>query len=330
MKLLENIFQHYILLMFMLFVPIIIGLGIGYILPPSYQASANLWALERFQIIGSTGPESNLQTTPAGTQADALTEMLQSRTFDVAVGAGTNLKSTLKLSAQDLSNPQKLNDAYVADISKNVQVVAKGTNLYAVIYTNSNPRIAFQVLNAVINQFQVQGQQFSIVQGQNLLQEDESQLTQMQDAALAAATNESAYLTHHPGSTITNDPEYALLNGQRLQAQTTLQNMETTIANLKQDIARQNAGGGAFFKTLDPPVVPDSALSRSKVLITSGSIGFALGLITCILYILIIVRRDRALYSAFDLQKVTFYPVIMQIPQLPNSVKEFILIKFPR
>ena len=314
MKLLEAIFRRFTLLLVMLFVPIIIGLGIGYFFPPSYQASASLWALQRYEIIGATGAESDLTATPAQTQTDARLELLQSRTFDITIGNSTDLKSTFNPLPP---NTQKLDDAYVTDISKNVQVTAKGTN--------NNPRIAAQVLKAVIAQFQLQGEQFSVVEGQRLLQGDEAQLSTIQKDADTATATESSYASSHPTATITNDPQYALLDGQRLQAQSTLQNMETTIATLKQDIATQNTGGGAFFKTLDAPVQPDQALSRSKNLLTTGGIGAAIGLIACLLYILIIVRRDHALYTVLDLEKATSYPILMQIPQISKAGKELAL-----
>lgn len=324
-KLLEAIFRHYILLLIMLFLPIIIGIVVGYILPPTYQASTTLWALERFSVIGATGPESDLQSTPAVTQASALTELLQSRTFDISIGKSTDLKSTLKLSAQTLANPRLLGDAYVADISKNVQVTPNGTNLYQITYTNSDPRVAAQVLKALVTQFQSQGEQFSVIQGQYLLAQDQAQLTKIQADANNAVSNESTYLANHPGSTPTNDPQLALLDGERQQAQAVLQNMQTTIASLQQDIATQNAGGGAFFKTLDPPVQPDTAVSRSKTLLTTGGIGAAIALVVCILYILIVVRRDRGLYTALDVKRATSYPILMQTPHLTPKAKELVI-----
>src|SRR5262249_21273468 len=120
-KFLETFFRHWILLLLMLLVPAIIGVGVAFVLPSSYQASATLWALKRYEIISATGSESDLQATPADTQATALTELLQSRTFDIAVAKSTDLKSTLKVNQQDA---QALDDAYVANISKNVQAVA--------------------------------------------------------------------------------------------------------------------------------------------------------------------------------------------------------------
>jgi capsular polysaccharide biosynthesis protein len=269
-----------------------------------------------------TGAESDLQSTPADTQTNALTELLQTRSFDIAVGQATDLKSTFTLSSQ---TAQVLDDAYVGEISKNVQATSKGTNLYEITYTNKNPQVAAQVVKAVITQFQAQGQQFSVVEGERLLQADEAQVVKMQDAANLAAKNESTYLANHPGASTTSDPQAASLDGERQQALSTLQNMQTTIASLNQDIATQSAGNGVFFKILDAPLVPDSALSRSKNLITTGGIGSAVGLIVCILYIIIIVRRDRALYTVLDVEKATAFPILIQVPQLPKAARELVV-----
>jgi uncharacterized protein involved in exopolysaccharide biosynthesis len=324
MKLLEAVFRHFILLLLMLFVPIIIGVGIGYTLPPTYQVTATLWALQRYQVIdtGSTG--ASVPVTPADTQTAALTELLKSSAFDVAVGQSTDLKSTY--SAQALASTQALNDAYVADISKNVKVTSSGNNLYQITYVNTDPRIAAQVVQAIITQFQVQGQQYSVIPGQTysvvdaqrLLQADQSQLTKAQSDADTAARNENAYLASHSTATLV-DPQYAALDAQRVQAQSTVTNLQSTIATLNQQIAAGQST--SLFKTLDPPVPPRKG-SRSKILPVTIGIGAGVGLVVCILYILIIVRRDRAFYSVLDVQKATSYPILMQVPQLPNAAKE--------
>ena len=321
-KLLEAIFRSIPRLLIMLLVPTIIGLGVAYIFPRTYQASATLWALKRYEIISTTGTESNLQATPAQTQATALAELLQSRTFDIAVAKSTNLRSLLKLS---LDSPS-LDDAYGAEISKNVKVTARGTNLYEVTYTSSDGRIATQVVASVVKEFQLQGEGFSVLEGQRLLQADQNQLSQAQADANAAAQKESAYLGAHPNATVGNDPQYALLDSQRAQAQSTLQSIQSTIATLSQELAIQNTGGDTFFRTLDPPIVPQ-ATSRTKLLLTTGGVGAALGLVTCVIYILILVRRDRTFYDAIDVEKATSYPILVEVPLFPEATKELSLTK---
>jgi hypothetical protein len=319
-RVLETIFRHPMQLLLMLIFPVVISLGIAYVLPRSYQSSASLWALRRYEIIGATGPETDLQSTPADTQVAALSELLQSRDFSLAVAKSTDLASTLNLSSMS-SDPQLIDDALSQEVSKHVVVTSQGYNLYEISYTNRNPHVAYQVVVAVIHEFQLKGQDFSIVEGQRLLQGYQSQLTQTKSAADADARTESQYLASHPeltkqGANPMNDPQYALLDSKRLQSQSILQTIESNIATLNQEIATQSTGTDTFFKTLDNPLQPDLAVSRSKTLMVVGGIGAGIALLVCIVYILVLVRRDRALYTASDLQKVTGYPVIMQLPHI--------------
>jgi LPS O-antigen subunit length determinant protein (WzzB/FepE family) len=321
-KLLEAIFCHFIRLLLILFIPIMSGLGIGFLLPPSYQASATLWAVQRYPTTDMTGVDSNLQASPADTQVNALTELLQSRTFDSAVGTSTNLKSMLKLSSQDAASPPALDDAYLADISKNVRVISKGNNLYQISYTSGNPRIASQVAQAIITQFQAQIQQFITIKSQSLLQGNLSQLAKAEHDANTTANNESAYLAAHRDATL-RDLHYALLDALRVQAQSTLTNLQSTIATLNREAA--TAQSTDFFKILDSPVTPEVPL-HAKSLLAAGGAGAAIGLVVCIIYILILVRRDRALYTTLDAKKVTSYTILMQIPHLPKATSAFPIV----
>jgi hypothetical protein len=328
-RVLEAIFRHPMQLLLMLIFPIVVGLAIAYVLPRSYQSSASLWALRRYEIISATGPESDLQSTPADTQVAALSELLLSRDFTLAVAKSTNLQATLQLTATD---PQLVDDALSQNITKYVIVTSRGNNLYEITYTNQNPHVAYEVVAAVIKEFQLQGQGFSVVEGENLLQGYQTQLTQAKNAADSDAQTESQYLTSHPdltksGANPLNDPEYALLDAKRLQSQSTLQNLETTIATISQEIATQNTGTDSFFQTLDQPLQPDIAVSRSKNLLVAGGVGAAIGLFACVLYILMLVRRDRALYTALDLQRVTGHPVLMQLPQLSRVTIQVVIPK---
>ncbi len=316
---LEAIFRHPLQLLLMFIFPVVISLGIAYVLPRSYQSSASLWALRRYEIIGATGPETDLQSTPADTQVAALSELLQSRDFSLAVAKSSNLASTLDLGS--VSSPQLIDDALSQEVAKHVIVTSRGYNLYEISYVNPDAHVAYQVVAAVIHEFQLQGQGFSIVEGQRLLLGYQSQLTQAKAAADADAKAESQYLASHPeltkqGANPLNDPQYSLLDSKRLQSQTVLQSIQTNIATINQEIATQSTGNDTFFKTLDDPLQPDLAISRSKTLMVAGGVGAGIALLVCIVYILMLVRRDRALYTVRDLQKATGYPVIMQLPQL--------------
>ena len=88
---LEAIFRHPLQLILLLVLFPTIGVAIAYFLVPrTYQATASLWALHRYEIIGTTGPESDLTSTPAQTQATALSELLQTRSFALTIAQGVS------------------------------------------------------------------------------------------------------------------------------------------------------------------------------------------------------------------------------------------------
>jgi len=72
-KFLEILFRNKMRLAALLLLPVLVSGIVVFFLPRSYQATARLFALQRFTVIGATGPEADLQSTPSMTQATALT-----------------------------------------------------------------------------------------------------------------------------------------------------------------------------------------------------------------------------------------------------------------
>jgi uncharacterized protein involved in exopolysaccharide biosynthesis len=322
---LEAIFRQPLQLLLLVVALPIIGVAIAYfMIPRTYQTTVTLWALHRVEIIGATGPESNLQATPADTQATALTELLQSRAFALTVAQQSNLAPTLNLDPGVLADPQRLNDALFAEISRHVLVTSQGYNLYTISYANRNSHVAQQVVASVISNFGLESQKFSLAEARHLLDNYNTQLAKAQQDVQAAVAAESKYLLAHPNLIkvdLATDPQYTQLHSQTLQAQTTEQNVQTTIATINQEMAAQGSGSDSIFQVLDPPVanyVPDS---RTKNYLVAGGLGLALALLACALYIVILVRRNRTVDTAFELQKASTFPVIMQLPTLaPETV----------
>jgi len=314
------IFRRPLLLLAVIVVLPVISLAIVRFLPRSYQAEATLWALRRYEVIGATGPESNQQATPAETQATALSEVLQSRSFALSVANATDLASTLDPGVR--GNAELRDDALFAEVSQHVQVGAQGYNLYVITYTNHNPVVAQQVVKAVIDSFGLQSQGFSLVEGQRLLEGYQTELAKVKDDATKAAAAESKYIATHPylsKEALLTDPQYALLHAQTQQTQVTLTNIQNTIATISQEISVQGQSAQSFFKVLDAPKIPDRATSLMKTYLMAGGIGLGAGLLACALYIVIGARRDRTIYTPHDLQKVTALPLIMQLPYLTST-----------
>lgn len=321
---LEAIFRRSIRLVLILLLFPIVGLAVGYILPRSYESSATLWAIRRYQIIGSTGAESNLLASPADTQATALNELLKSHSFVLAVAKAANQ------SADTQSSSSAQDEALANRIPSNVRVVSQGYNTYTVTYTDTDPQLAQRVTNSLLNTFGTQSQVFSVAEANRLIDTYEAQLPQAKDDADRTAKASEQYIIDHPDRSrgdLTNDPQYQLLDSQAQQARTRLQYLEDQIANLKQEIATQGTGNEGLFKIIDKPTLPTRPSSLVKQLLFGGGAGLIVALLACAIYLVILIRRDRAIYSASDLLKITDLPITLEIPQLEQEEFTFLIGK---
>ena len=107
-----------------------------------------------------------------------------------------------------------------------------------------------------------------------------------------------------------NDPQYALLDTQRQQAQLTVQNLHNTINTIQQAITTQGTQSSTLFQVVDTPQVPYQPVSRTKNYLIGGGAGLVVALLACVIYLVIVVRRDQGVYWAEDLQEVVAYPII--------------------
>ncbi len=314
---LEAIFRHPLRLLLLVLLLPGLSVAVAFFLPRSYQATASLWALRRYVVIGATGPESDLQSTPAQTQANALTELLQSRAFDLAVASQGDLVSTL--SPSDQADPQLRDDALVHDLSTNAIVTATGSNLFVITYTNKSAVVAQKVVQAIVENFDKQTQALTLQEAQLLLDAYNSQLDQAKKDEAAAAAAEAKYIRDNnlTPQELATDPEYGVLHAQTQQAQTTVLNLETQIDTLNQEVATQGNGTQGFFNVLDSPILPTHPVSRVKVLLIAGVLGLVLALLSCLFYVLILVRRDHSVYRQHELEQVASYPILMEMPLLP-------------
>lgn len=299
-------------------------------IPKKYQSTASLWALQRYQVIGATGTESNLAATPATTQATALTELLQTRSFVLTVVQGIDLVPTLGLSNSVISDPQQLQDAIFSEISKNVVVTAQDYNLYKLTYENRDAHVAQQILQSVIAHYRTQSQAFSVAEGKNLLASYQSDLHQAQQNDNAAVAAETQYLASHPKldpATAASDPQYAQLDAIRQNAEINVKNIQASIDGLQQSLRLLSNGENTLYSIIDQPQLASRPLSRLKDYLIGGGGGVGVALLASVLFLVILVRRDRTIYSAYDLGEESIdVPVVMQIPHLKPALVSLVVL----
>ncbi|HEV2461794.1 MAG TPA: hypothetical protein VGS80_25840, partial [Ktedonobacterales bacterium] len=280
---------------------------------------AGLKALQRYTVSDLAGlKEANFQETPAQTQVDALEDNLTSASFDLAVAQGTGLLDQAHAAVgTDLA---AVTDAVAGDLSAHVLVAATGINHYTITYTNKDAAVALAVVQSLITQWTAEAPTFAALSGQKLLSDETARLATDQQALDAALSAERAYAQAHPGSTVANDPTYALLAGNTSQAQTTVTNEHDALTNLQVAVAQIDASTN-LFQVSDPPQPPYRPVSRTKTLVVGGGAGLLVGLLAAALYLVLLLRRYRGLYGAADVRGAGItVPVILEVPRLSRRV----------
>ena len=315
---LESIFRHRAKIVLLLILPIMISLAIVWAQPRQYEGAATLWALQRYSVIGATGPEADLNSTPAETQATALTELLQTHSFDLAVARETDLASTFNAATR--ADPNKLNLAVEQEISTKVIVTAVGANLYQITYDNKNPAVAQQVVAAVVDQFGAAATSFSIAEANQLIKSYQSQLPTAEQASNTATQAAASYAKAHSGVTTQSDPTYNQLLQQAQGAQANVDALQSNITQLNQQLATIGNGSGGLYNIVDTPAVDSQPVSRAKMFLLGGGIGLAVGLLIVTLLLVALSRRDRSAYTPDDLRRLTTLPVVLELPRLPTAL----------
>jgi uncharacterized protein involved in exopolysaccharide biosynthesis len=316
-KVIEILFRRKMALLALLLLPTVAGAAVAWFLPRDYQASAGLWALRRYEIIGATGPESDLTTSPAATQATTLGELLLTRSFALSVAYDTDLPKEM-----GQSNPtiQLLQDALYNEISQRVVTAPLGYNLFQITYTNTNPAVALQVVKAVVSYYGEDSVSQATAEGEQLLISYQNQLSAAQQRAQKAITAAAEYLKAQ-SLTVAQaqiDPQYLLLVAQANQASAAVTTVQDDINTVQQQLATLSTGSSGLYTVIDAPNVPDRPVSRSKTFLLAAGIAVTAGLIAAIGYFIILARLDQSLYSRADAPGVTVYPVQVQIPRLPR------------
>lgn len=317
-RVLEIVFSRWIQLIALLVVPLIIALGIVLAQPRQYEASATIWALRRYEVVGATGAESDLNASAAETQATAITEILQTKTFALAIARQANLASTYSASAQ--SNQDQLDSAMFDDLSTHVTATPVGAYIVSITYDNKRPDIAKAVVKAVIDEYGTSAAAFATSESKQLLLIYQEQLQQAQDASKKATAAAATYLRENPGADKNQDPQYQALATAATNAVGNVTQIQGQIDTINNTIQTIGVGSNTLFKVVDQPAAGVNPISRSKTLIEGVAIGAVVGLLACIIFIVIMMRRDRSIYSVADLQKITEAPVLLQIPHMPSRI----------
>jgi capsular polysaccharide biosynthesis protein len=298
-------FRHpFTLILPAILIPVIVVFAVRS-LASSYQSSATIYVGNSYVTLPSSSGSPFL--SPAQNLGSSINDYLKSRSFVLGMAEQTDMPKTYAKGTGGVA------DLMVARIIAGLSLTAVGSRTLSVTYTDTNPRVAAQVINALINQYKIRVVQDAQTQADQTVQFYQQQLQQDQ-AALATANEQlQSYTQSHPNVDI-NDPALAQLNS---NYQLALQQVQSDISTIqKVQDKSQLVIGLTSFEVTDPPLVPTSPTIKSKTTITAVVGGVALGLGISLGLIGLMAVADRRVYAREDLAEAMPIPVLEVLPRL--------------
>lgn len=297
-------FRHpFILILPAIVIPLIVVFGVRSF-ASSYQSGATIYVGYSYVTLPNSGSP---YATPAQNLGSSISDYLKSRNFVLGIAEQTSMPKTYSKGTSDID------DLMVARITAGLSQTAVGTRTLDILYTDSNPTVSAQVINALINQYKIRVVQDSQTQADQAVQFYQQQLQQDQAALATASEQLQSYTQSHP-NVDANDPTLAQLNSDYQAALTQVQS-DITIISKVQDKS-QLAIGLTSFEVTDPPRVPTSPTIKSKTTITAMVGGVALGLGVSLGLIGLMALADRRIYAREDLAEAMPIPVLEVLPRL--------------
>lgn len=311
----EILFRHWLrfaLVLIVLPIPATVATVIYF---RTYEASTNLWIDDPSTLNASVKvPGWNTYATPAQNQADALTQMLATKSFDDALLDAAFQNGGIT----DAGQQQQIR----LTVPLNIKVVPQGSHLLSIVYSCQKGSVCTAVLSATVTVFQ---QRLTAIQKD---QQDlavsflQSQVTTATDHLKASQDALQKYLTAHPGLLLPTTYQIGMnpeLDGLMLQLQqdtATLTSYEGQLGQAQYVAAAASRFIEVSTKTVDPPRITkggftgDGSSVRRALVVLAVCVSAAAG------YLLFLAWIDRTARDGKELEHRLQIPVLASIPQL--------------
>lgn len=269
-----------------------------------YESSAYV-RVEHAAVIGNTsigGINGNSYNTPAQNAVDAITELLQSRTFLIRVAQHSDLAKQY-----DLNNSRADQDVVVSRLQQEATVAPStvGQETFNVVVDDKSAVLAQQLVRSLISQFTDDIKQRELngyAQEAAIVQE---QIIQTQGQIAQDLAHISQYKATHPGVTDTTpDPTYQIYQDALTQDAATLKSENGQRDTLSQEKAAIENGTLNVFTVLDAPRQPLKPTLKLKKLIIYPGGGLALALALIALIVGLQTALDRGVYTQQDIRSL--------------------------
>lgn len=310
----ETFFRYWLVALVPIVVLSLVGYAVMKSTPKTAQASAKLWVEPS---AADTITNYNQFETPAQSEQDALSQLLQLSSFEWSVAQGSPLYMQIVKKQPD---PRLF---VGTDLQKNVQFTPSGNNLLYVSYTftDRNWQVGAQVVQSVLNVALNQTQLLSQQQGKANISYYQAQLTVAEQRAKQSARAFDRYRTAH-GVTSTDlnaqmavDPTLASLYSQSQADQSSVADVRQKLAALQLQSTASSATGQSGVTIADAPSV--IIVSSKKKEIMGLAIYLVIGLLLGGGFIVVKTLRDRSLRYADEVPEALDLPVLAVVPYNP-------------
>jgi uncharacterized protein involved in exopolysaccharide biosynthesis len=337
---LETFFRHNRALVAVVGIALIISIGFVVVQPRTYEAAGRMW----FQSTSIAGDatQANTYLTPADVATSVFLELLNTRSFCVAVAnrgpltkylkqpghmpapdpltAASGLVERVHGGAVDNGGQQAFDDALQGVLQKRVKVVATGPQIVTVLFDYTDAKVAAGTVTAMLDQFSEEVLTAQRVQNQHQLTFYDQQVTNQQKQVNDADAAVARYLAQHPELRVPQPPPDATFNGLQEVANQAHQHYGELLQQQDQARVQQSnlsEGNSSQFRVIDPPLLPQRPTSLLKTVLFATGGGLGIGLLVALVALVVLVYTSRTFSTAGDVERSLNLKVIGTIPLQP-------------
>jgi uncharacterized protein involved in exopolysaccharide biosynthesis len=268
--------------------------------PSAYESTASLWVDNPPPATSSLNEANPTIQTPAEEEQLLINELLQTKSFRLAVGHNGPLAAYLGRDPGQgwgppalfamLSGGGSVNSRILSALSsKKIELSVAGPQVIQVRYRAGTPQVATGTLAAFVKQLDRQRLQLSMLRGRSALAYYKAQVAAASKAVVTARQRTAAYVSDHPGATPASDPNLKALKRGEIAAASQLAQATARVnrASSRVDAA---VGAGNAFAVLDAPKVPSGPVGKIKQLLLALVGGLFAGALISFLAVVVLTR----------------------------------------
>ncbi len=255
---------------------------------------------------------ANLWSSPAQVTTDEINELIATDAFVRAIIQKTDLEEYMT------EGPVAVNDLFVA-VREEVKVVSLGTNQTQISVTDENPKVAYQLVNSLIDnyiQWKINSQK---TDSQATLDFYSNLIEQYKTEVDTARENLKAYISAHPEPIQGDRPFLEQFEIDRLNNQVNLSQDRLTAALTNEESAKLalsqiESNARQTYITIDAPEVAVEPTMSMKSLGLSIGVFLAVGAILSVGLVVLAMMMDKTLRFSLDVSQQLGLPVLAMIP----------------